>query len=75
MIILDGYKLSFKAFPSLKNSGEKIILLLENFCCKKHVCPTGIVDLITTYAFLLCSRASLTALSTDEVSKLLEIGS
>jgi len=30
-MILDGYKLSYKAFDSLKNSGEKIIFLLPVF--------------------------------------------
>ena len=44
--ILEGYKLSYKAFPSLKNSGEKIRLSMPYFSFIDLVKPTGIVDLI-----------------------------
>ena len=49
-MILEGYKLSYKAFDSLKNSGENKIVNFENFFLILSVNPTGIVDLITTIA-------------------------
>ena len=49
-IILDGYKLSYKARPSLKNSGENIILSVSNIALTFSVYPTGTVDLITIVA-------------------------
>ena len=46
-IILDGASLSIIAAPSLKNSGEKIIVDSGYFLLTASVKPTGIVDLIT----------------------------
>jgi len=43
--ILDGYRLSYNAFPSLKNSGENIMLLVLYFFRASLVYPTGTVDL------------------------------
>ena len=43
--ILDGNKLSSRALPSLKNSGEKNIFILICFL-HLEVNPTGTVDLI-----------------------------
>ena len=45
-IILDGYKLSCKVFPSCKNSGENIILSVLSFFFISAVYLTGTVDLI-----------------------------
>ena len=44
--ILDGNKLSSRALPSLKNSGEKKIFLFLYAFCTWEVNPTGTVDLI-----------------------------
>ena len=68
-IILDGYKLSYSAFPSLKNSGENIILFILYFVFILSVNPTGTVDLIIIvvciFIFFIFSMVS----STSEVSK------
>ena len=62
-------KLSYKAFPSLKNSGENIILSILYFFLTLLIKPTGIVDLITIIAFeLLIKTCSITD-STADVSK------
>ena len=50
--ILEGYKLSSKAEPSLRNSGEKIFLF-SNLSFNSSVKPIGIVDFITIFIFLL----------------------
>ena len=68
--ILDGKRLSFKACPSLRNSGENIIFVEENFSCNFLVYPIGIVDLIIIVAFLLIEIASRTTVSRIEVSNL-----
>ena len=52
-IILDVYKLSYKALPSLKNSGENIMLSIPYFSFIFLVNPTGIVDLITIVVSML----------------------
>ena len=65
----DGCKLSYNALPSLKNSGEKIILLNLYFFFILSVYPTGIVDLITMVAFGFNLIASLITESTEDVSK------
>ena len=68
-IILDGYRLSYNAFDSRKNSGLKIILSQWNFSLMLAVYPTGIVDLITIIASGLYSITSLITASTADVSK------
>ena len=67
--ILDGYRLSYRAYPSLKNSGEKIILSVLYLFFRYSVCPSGRVDLITIKAFLLILKISLIVLSTESVLK------
>jgi hypothetical protein len=67
--ILEGYKLSYKAFPSLRNSGEKMILKSGCFSRCSCVYPTGIVDLIMIVAFELYLETSKITLSTVDVSK------
>ena len=57
-IILEGNKLSYNAFPSLKNSGENKILLKLNLILVLAVKPTGTVDLITITAFKLTAITS-----------------
>ena len=47
MMILEGYRLSFSAWPSRKNSGEKMTRFVANFCCSVCVWPTGMVDFMT----------------------------
>lgn len=49
-IIREGYKLSYSALPSRKNSGENIILLHSNIFLTLLVYPTGTVDLIIIVA-------------------------
>ena len=49
-IILEGYKLSYKALPSLKNSGENIIFSVSNISLTLFVYPTGTVDFIIIVA-------------------------
>src|SRR5690625_1111873 len=49
-MILDGYKLSYKALPSLRNSGENMMLSVSNFSLTDFVYLTGMVDLITMTA-------------------------
>ena len=66
-----GYKLSYKALPSLKNSGLKIIRSVLNFFDTSFVYPTGIVLLITIMAFSLQERTFEITSSTAEVSNLL----
>ena len=68
-IMRDGYKLSYKALPSRKNSGEKIILSTPNFAFNCSVKPTGTVDLITIIALGLIDNTSCTTDSTLLVSK------
>ena len=68
-IILEGYKLSYNALPSRKNSGEKIIFSVSYFFLTLSVYPTGTVDLITIIASLFTLRTSSITCSTDEVSK------
>ena len=68
-MILDGYKLSYKAFVSLKNSGAKNIFFLLKLFRSMSVKPKGIVDLITIVALSLCSILSEMTFYTDEVSK------
>ena len=61
-IILEGWRLSYKAFPSLKNSGEKIMLSASNISFTLFVYPTGTVDLITIVASgLIDSTFAITA--------------
>ena len=68
-MILLGYKLSYKALPSLKNSGQKIILLEPITSLMCLVYPTGIVDFITIIAFGFTFVTTLITASTAEVSK------
>ena len=67
--ILDGCKLSYKARPSLKNSGEKIIFSYWYFSRIVFVYPTGIVDLIMIVAWSLYFKTVSIASSTLDVSK------
>ena len=50
--ILEGNRLSCKALPSLRNSGEKIIFLVLWLLCSFSVCPIGNVDFITIGQYL-----------------------
>ena len=68
-IILDGYKLSYKAFPSLKNSGLKIILSIWYFSFIALINPTGTVDLTTIVVFIFILLTFFIISSTEEVSK------
>ena len=68
IIILEGYKLSYKAFPSLKNSGENIIFFFLYFFLNSLVYPIGIVDLIIIVASLFTSIIFLIVSSTLCVS-------
>ena len=68
-MILEGYRLSYNAFDSLKNSGEKMIFLLPVFSLILCVYPTGIVLLMTIMASGLISITCLITLSTALVSK------
>ena len=68
MIIRSGYKLSFNDEPSLKNSGENIIRLVECFVQTSFVKPTGTVDFIIMEALLKLKAFSITD-STEVVSK------
>ena len=68
-IILDGYKLSYKARPSRRNSGENRILLVWYFSLTDSVYPTGTVDLIIIIALGFTSNTCSITLSTEEVSK------
>ena len=68
-IILEGYRLSYKAFPSRKNSGENMIFSHPVSSLTFAVYPTGTVDLITiTASGLIFITPAITA-STDEVLK------
>ncbi|MNI71231.1 hypothetical protein D3C73_1270920 [compost metagenome] len=68
-ITLEGYKLSYNALPSRKNSGENIIFCVLNFILASSVYPTGTVDLITKVAFGLILNTLEITLSTLFVSK------
>src|SRR5690554_5014893 len=68
-IIREGYRLSYKALPSLKNSGEKIILSVLNISLTSFVYPTGMVDLIIITASGLIERTAAMTLSIDLVLK------
>ena len=68
--ILDGWRLSFKALPSLKNSGTKIISKLGYFFCIFFIYPTGIVDRIITVGLELDFWIFSNDCSIDEVSNL-----
>ena len=68
-IILDGNRLSCNALLSLKNSGEKKILLVLNFLFNLSVNPRGTVDLLTMLAEELTSRISSIDETTLLVSK------
>ena len=48
IIILEGFKLSARALPSLRNSGEYKIRFVLKTLRSLFVCPIGIVDLIMT---------------------------
>ena len=65
----EGYKLSFKARPSLKNSGEKI--MLEVLKCARCVStkPIGMVDFMMMMHFGAILVTSVMTFSTDVVSK------
>ena len=67
--IREGYKLSYNAFPSLKNSGEKTIFSVLNFAFNSNVYPTGTVDLIIKVASGRMIRAFSITSSTVEVLK------
>ena len=54
-----GDNVSFNELPSLKNSGEKTILLFLYSSLNDSVKPTGMVDLITITLSSFCSNASL----------------
>ena len=69
IIIRDGYKLSSRAKPSRKNSGEKIILLVFDLFLILWVKPTGTVDLITKVALGFINNTSEITVSTDLVLK------
>ncbi len=66
-----GYRLSCSAFPSRKNSGEKIIFKFVVFSCSFSlaVYPTGTVLLIIIVAFGLIFDISFMTDSTLLVSK------
>ena len=49
-MIREGYRLSYKALDSRRNSGLKIIFLLLNFSLTLVVYPTGIVDFVVIAA-------------------------
>ena len=68
-IILDGYKLSYKALPSLKNSGENIIFVIPYFFFIDSTYPTGIVDFITIVVSRLIEITFSIMSSTELVSK------
>ena len=70
-IILDGYKLSYKAFDSLRNSGLNIILSILHFARICSVSPTGIVDLITIVGFSL--RVDVEALTKSKTASIAEV--
>ena len=65
----DGYKLSYKAFDSRKNSGLKIIFLVLYFLRTEAVYPTGMVDLIIIIASGFVFNTSSMTASTAEQSK------
>ena len=68
-IILDGYKLSYNAFPSLKNSGLNIIFSISYFSFIACIKPTGTVDLTTIVVFIFISFTFFIISSTVDVSK------
>jgi len=68
MIILDGYKLSYNAFDSLRNSGQNKKFKSEYLLAIFFVYPTGTVDLITTIADELYFIIFSTTNSMDDVS-------
>ena len=69
IIILEGYKLSYNACPSLKNSGENIILSILYFSFIDFINPTGIVDFITIVVSIFISLTFFITSSTLDVSK------
>ena len=68
-IIRDGYKLSYNALPSLKNSGENIIFYVLNIFLTFFVYPTGTVDFITIIASGFTDKTFAITTSTLLISK------
>src|SRR5699024_11376117 len=68
-IIREGYKLSYKAFDSRKNSGLNKMFFVLYFLRTDSVYPTGMVDLIIIVALGLAFNTNSITVSTAEVSK------
>ena len=65
----EGYRLSYSALDSRRNSGLNRMLSVPNFSRTLAVYPTGMVDLMTMMASALYCMTSLMTASTAEVSK------
>lgn len=74
-MIREGYKLSYSALDSRRNSGLKRMLWLPVFALICRVYPTGIVDLITMMASGLTDSTISITDSTADVSKKFFCGS
>ncbi|MNN42544.1 hypothetical protein D3C81_1567310 [compost metagenome] len=61
--------MSYSAFPSRRNSGEKMMLRVPNRSRSSSVQPTGMVDLMTITASGLIATTSRTTDSTEPVLK------
>ena len=64
-----GYRLSYSALDSRRNSGLNIIFFVSYFLRTDSVYPTGIVDLMTMMASGFTFKTSSITASTAEVSK------
>ncbi len=70
-----GCRLSHSAFPSRRNSGEKM-MRREGWAWRiRTVKPTGTVDLMMTVACGACRDTASMTCSTDVVSKCMVSGS